>query len=116
VTIAATPDRTGTPEYVIRIVGWLAAGRATPLDGRFVVSYDPSLIVYSGEYDAGLETTDVLEDALRLSSVREALDLIRRESGYSYPQDRPLTAFAVEIRPASMIDGTDADLEAEVER
>jgi hypothetical protein len=83
---------------VIRIVGD-ALGRSTPLDGKYVKSFDPDAHQGRGAVTAVPKP----EDALQFATTIEALELWKRVST-KHPlrpdgkPNRPLTAYSVELK------------------
>jgi hypothetical protein len=87
------PDRT----VIVRITG-LVSGEPSPLDGRWLLEYDPTIpgrAPDGTEMTAHILTTNTRAAAFRFPDGAAALALWRAESGRPYPEDRPLTAFNI---------------------
>lgn len=86
----------------IRLLG-LNGGGATPLDGQWLVEYDPTRpgTGPGGEpMTAHIVCTPDPAAARRFPSVVAAHACWTAESGQPYPRNRPLTAYNIDISPA----------------
>ena len=84
----------------IKLLG-LANGGRTPLDGQWLVEYDPTRpgTGPNGEpMTAHIVCSADPSAARRFADAAEASAYWRTESGQPYPADRPLTAFNVAIQ------------------
>jgi hypothetical protein len=94
-------------ESILRIIA-LAIGGPTPLDGKYVVAYDPS-----GQLVSGLVVTD--DPALAFRAPAATLLELWRSVDPLHPTrpdgqpNRPLTAFSVQTMPAPGVIGPDDD-------
>lgn len=91
---------TTTTDIVLRI-GSRVDGVPTPVDGQFIVRYDPTLD-RTGAYR--LDTSAAIESAIGFSTVLEAAAYIRRRSPnkpYDSPKhvNRPITCYHIEMLP-----------------
>ena len=92
-----------TEDLVVMQLLSLADGTPTPMDGHFLVAYDPSI---EGRDSTGkvllckLETSPNLKDALKLPFLQMA-ELWRKSYGMrpDNQPNRPLTAFSVVLIP-----------------
>lgn len=89
----------------IRIMG-LAGGVPSPLDGQWLVDYDPTRpgrLPDGRPLRAYLRCTPVQALARVFASASEAFDYVRRDTGMVRPggaPDRPITAFTLVFEPA----------------
>ena len=87
-------------DIVLRI-GGRVDGRPTPVDGQFIVYYDPTFD-RTGAYR--LDTSAAIDTAIGFSTVLEAAQYIRRRSP-NKPFDspghvnRPITCYHIEMLP-----------------
>lgn len=92
-------------ESILRIIG-LTTGKPTPLDGKYVVAYDPS-----GQLVSGIVVTD--DPALAYRAPAATLLELWRAVDPNQPvrsdgkANRPLTAFTVQTVPAPGVIGPD---------
>lgn len=92
---------------VVQIIG-LVDGRPTPLDGQWLVDYDPCRwgVAPDGTFlSAHIETTPDRDRARRFDDFRAAATALSAPSGQTRPDggvDRPLTAFSLCIERASL--------------
>lgn len=83
----------------IRIIG-LVNGDPSPLDGKWLKAYDPSVACPGGAYDGGyLEVTDDPSQAMQFPNAGAAIEKWREPFGLRADGEpnRPLTAWTVEI-------------------
>jgi hypothetical protein len=94
----------GAEMSALRIIRLINGGR-TPVDGKWVVEYDPTrpgLDPNGRPIPIHLVVTDDPEQEAKLfPSNFEALEYWRQPSGQPAPRDRPLTAYTVYAGPIS---------------
>lgn len=84
---------------VIKILGLVGGGRS-PFDGLYLVDYDPTRpgrAPNGQRLTAHIEATVEQAKARRFDGVVEAHAYWVTKSGRPYPEDRPLTAFNLEM-------------------
>jgi hypothetical protein len=85
---------------VIQIIG-TAAGEPSPMDGRYLVEYDPPTLTRAGWGKGVIRTSPEIANAKRFQDAAAAFAEWKRENGrrwYDGKPNRPLTAWTIEIR------------------
>ena len=94
----------------MRILGLARGGVRTPLDGRWVVEYDPTRpgVDHNGRsMPVHLVTTDDRSQAARFPNQAAAHAEWVKPSGRPWPLNAPLTAWTVSIAPLDQSDDDD---------
>jgi hypothetical protein len=105
---------TVTTTMVVQLVG-LYSGRPTPLDGQWLVDYDPTQpgVGPGGEpMTARLRCTPNRDEARRFATGADALRYVGATSGLTRPDgkpDRPITAYHLLIESADVKENTPDD-------
>lgn len=86
---------------IIQLVG-LASGQPTPIDGQYLVEYDPTRpghLPDGRELLAHVVTTPDPTKARRFADAAEAHGVWTAPSGLAYPRNAPLTAYTIVLLP-----------------
>lgn len=89
---------------IVRLVG-LVSGHATPMDGQWLVDYDPTRPGFDpegGRMLCHLVATANRATARRFANAAEALEFVHRADGIrpDGKPNRPITAFTLSVQPA----------------
>lgn len=88
---------------IIQLVG-LATGEPTPIDGQYLVEYDPTRpgrLPDGRELLAHLVTTVDPAQARRFANAAEVHAVWTAPSGKPYPRNAPLTAYTIAVVPVT---------------
>lgn len=89
---------------IIQLVG-LATGQPTPIDGQYLVEYDPTRpgrLPDGRELLAHVVTTPDPGKARRFADAAEAHGVWTAPSGLPYPRNAPLTAYTIALLPVDV--------------
>lgn len=86
---------------VIQLIG-LATGEPTPIDGQYLVEYDPTrpgCLPDGRKLMAHIVTSPDPAQARQFADAAEAHRVWTAPSGRPYPRNAPLTAYTIALRP-----------------